>query len=272
MPGQAGKRCPSMPRSLGRRADIDDALRDAVCCTVCKADHILIRGCDGDAGASKCTGFKYAGAAWEFGFAGAHQALATVSLAVFMRSPSWISVLAAIRLFSSIWTEARSYGPLRSLPNSSAISTQDQFEGNLSSIGEDGVHRAPDLYMVVQGQTEQQTLFEQTPDDFTEGRVFYHCARSSLHAPVIAFTCFDVPLDREPLNRVREELRISRGIIVVSLEKSGVIAHQMARKLRSAGFTPQKSELSSHQISIYRNCPHFHAELPSNLSMEQAGR
>ena len=47
----------------------------AVRVTVCKADHILIRGCDGDTGASKCTGFKYAGAAWEFGLAGAHQAL-----------------------------------------------------------------------------------------------------------------------------------------------------------------------------------------------------
>ena len=59
----------------------------AVRVTVCKADHLLIRGCDGDAGASKCTGFKYAGAAWEFGLAGAQQALvmngSTVSFAGF---------------------------------------------------------------------------------------------------------------------------------------------------------------------------------------------
>ena len=33
------------------------------------------------------------------------------------------------------------------------------------------------------------------------------------------------------------------------LKKSEVRAHVMARKLRSAGFTPQKSELSSHQMS-----------------------
>ena len=31
--------------------------------------------------------------------------------------------------------------------------------------------------------------------------------------------------------------------------KSEVRAHQIARKLRSAGFTPQKSELSSHQMA-----------------------
>ena len=52
-----------------------------------QADHILMRGCDGDTGASKCTGFKYAGGAWEFGLARAHQALvvngSTVSFAVF---------------------------------------------------------------------------------------------------------------------------------------------------------------------------------------------
>ena len=38
--------------------------------TVCKADHILFHGCDGDAGASKCAGLKHAGA----GLAGMHQA------------------------------------------------------------------------------------------------------------------------------------------------------------------------------------------------------
>ena len=85
----------------------------------------------------------------------------TVSFAVFMRSPSWISVLAAIRMFSSIWTEARSYGlvaePLRSLLDGSAISTQDQFEENLSAMGEDDVDRALDLYKVVQGRTGQRT-------------------------------------------------------------------------------------------------------------------
>ena len=51
----------------------------------------------------------------------------------------------------------------------------------------------------------------------------------------------------------------------------------MARTLRSAGFTPQelRAELSSNGFSMRlrgaRLTPHFHAELPSNLSMEQAG-
>ena len=44
--------------------------------TVCKADHILFRGCDGDAGPSKCAGFKHAGAQLEFGLTGTHQAFA----------------------------------------------------------------------------------------------------------------------------------------------------------------------------------------------------
>jgi len=41
----------------------------------CKADHILISGCDGGTGASKWTGIKNTGAPWELGLAEAHQTL-----------------------------------------------------------------------------------------------------------------------------------------------------------------------------------------------------
>jgi glutamate synthase (NADPH/NADH) len=41
----------------------------------CKADHILISGCEGGTGASKWTGIRSAGASWELGLAEAHQAL-----------------------------------------------------------------------------------------------------------------------------------------------------------------------------------------------------
>jgi len=41
----------------------------------CKADHILISGCEGGTGASKWTGIKNAGATWELGIAEAHQTL-----------------------------------------------------------------------------------------------------------------------------------------------------------------------------------------------------
>jgi glutamate synthase (NADPH/NADH) len=41
----------------------------------CKADHILISGCDGGTGASKWTGIKSAGAPWELGLVEAHQTL-----------------------------------------------------------------------------------------------------------------------------------------------------------------------------------------------------
>jgi glutamate synthase (NADPH/NADH) len=41
----------------------------------CKADHILISGCEGGTGASKWTGIKSAGAPWELGLAESHQAL-----------------------------------------------------------------------------------------------------------------------------------------------------------------------------------------------------
>jgi len=41
----------------------------------CKADHILISGCDGGTGASKWTGIKHAGAPWEIGLAETHQTL-----------------------------------------------------------------------------------------------------------------------------------------------------------------------------------------------------
>eukprot|EP00931_Biecheleriopsis_adriatica_P035288 TRINITY_DN2030_c0_g1_i3.p1 TRINITY_DN2030_c0_g1~~TRINITY_DN2030_c0_g1_i3.p1 ORF type:complete len:2151 (-),score=484.82 TRINITY_DN2030_c0_g1_i3:46-6498(-) len=41
----------------------------------CKADHILISGCDGGTGASKWTGIKHAGAPWELGLAETHQTL-----------------------------------------------------------------------------------------------------------------------------------------------------------------------------------------------------
>jgi glutamate synthase (NADPH/NADH) len=41
----------------------------------CKADHILISGCEGGTGASKWTGIKSAGASWELGLAESHQAL-----------------------------------------------------------------------------------------------------------------------------------------------------------------------------------------------------
>merc|ERR1719183_17838 len=41
----------------------------------CKADHILIGGCDGGTGASKWTGIKHAGAPWEIGLAETHQTL-----------------------------------------------------------------------------------------------------------------------------------------------------------------------------------------------------
>jgi glutamate synthase (NADPH/NADH) len=41
----------------------------------CKADHILISGCDGGTGASKWTGIKSTGAPWELGLAEAHQTL-----------------------------------------------------------------------------------------------------------------------------------------------------------------------------------------------------
>mmetsp|Transcript_62362 Transcript_62362/g.174232 ORF Transcript_62362/g.174232 Transcript_62362/m.174232 type:complete len:2159 (-) Transcript_62362:60-6536(-) len=41
----------------------------------CKADHILISGCDGGTGASKWTGIKHAGAPWEVGLAETHQTL-----------------------------------------------------------------------------------------------------------------------------------------------------------------------------------------------------
>ena len=53
-------------------------------------------------------------------------------------------------------------------------------------------------------------------------------------------------------------------------KKSEVRAHQMARKLRSAGFTPQKirGELSSNgcplELRTAGFTPYFHAELPSN--------
>ena len=59
--------------------------------------------------------------------------------------------------------------------------------------------------------------------------------------------------------------------------KSEVRAHQMARKLRSAGFTPQKlrAELSSNLSALKLRGAgltpqNLHAGLPSNLSMEQA--
>merc|ERR1719183_1090631 len=41
----------------------------------CKADHILISGCDGGTGASKWTGIKNTGAPWELGLAETHQTL-----------------------------------------------------------------------------------------------------------------------------------------------------------------------------------------------------
>jgi len=41
----------------------------------CKADHILISGCEGGTGASKWTGIKHAGAPWELGLAESHQTL-----------------------------------------------------------------------------------------------------------------------------------------------------------------------------------------------------
>merc|ERR1719197_1519246 len=41
----------------------------------CKADHILISGCEGGTGASKWTGIKNAGASWELGIAESHQTL-----------------------------------------------------------------------------------------------------------------------------------------------------------------------------------------------------
>eukprot|EP00931_Biecheleriopsis_adriatica_P035296 TRINITY_DN2030_c0_g2_i2.p1 TRINITY_DN2030_c0_g2~~TRINITY_DN2030_c0_g2_i2.p1 ORF type:complete len:2144 (-),score=477.93 TRINITY_DN2030_c0_g2_i2:299-6730(-) len=41
----------------------------------CKADHILISGCEGGTGASKWTGIKSAGAPWELGIAETHQTL-----------------------------------------------------------------------------------------------------------------------------------------------------------------------------------------------------
>jgi len=41
----------------------------------CKADHILISGCEGGTGASKWTGIKSAGAPWELGLAETHQTL-----------------------------------------------------------------------------------------------------------------------------------------------------------------------------------------------------
>merc|ERR1719498_2215831 len=41
----------------------------------CKADHILISGCEGGTGASKWTGIKNAGATWELGLVEAHQTL-----------------------------------------------------------------------------------------------------------------------------------------------------------------------------------------------------
>merc|ERR1719247_937137 len=41
----------------------------------CKADHILISGCEGGTGASKWTGIKNAGASWELGIAETHQTL-----------------------------------------------------------------------------------------------------------------------------------------------------------------------------------------------------
>ena len=59
--------------------------------------------------------------------------------------------------------------------------------------------------------------------------------------------------------------------------KSEVRAHQMARKLGSAGFTPQKlrAELSSNLSALKLRGAgltpqNLHAGLPSNLSMEQA--
>ena len=71
---------------------------------------------------------------------------------------------------------------------------------------------------------------------------------------------------------------ISRSEKVQNLPASGssskVRARQMARKLRSARFTPQKlrAELSSNGCSMRLRgaglTPHFHAELPSDLSME----
>eukprot|EP00928_Gymnodinium_smaydae_P094426 TRINITY_DN792_c0_g1_i6.p1 TRINITY_DN792_c0_g1~~TRINITY_DN792_c0_g1_i6.p1 ORF type:complete len:2136 (-),score=409.08 TRINITY_DN792_c0_g1_i6:291-6698(-) len=41
----------------------------------CKADHILISGCEGGTGASKWTGIRSAGAPWELGLAESHQTL-----------------------------------------------------------------------------------------------------------------------------------------------------------------------------------------------------
>ena len=57
---------------------------------------------------------------------------------------------------------------------------------------------------------------------------------------------------------VAEISGFSRSEKVQNLPASGssseVRAHQMARKLRSAGFTPQKSELSSHRMAIIWSC------------------
>ena len=40
-----------------------------------KVDRVLVRGCDGDTGASECAGNKHTGAPWEFGLAETHQTL-----------------------------------------------------------------------------------------------------------------------------------------------------------------------------------------------------
>ena len=110
----------------------------------------------------------------------------TVSFAVFMRSPSWISVLAAIKNFCSIWTEARSYGlvadhfdifqTVRPSPRRISLrricrpwvktaSTQLPIDGRLCK---------GKLNNKLDGCLAP-SCFEHTPDDFTEGRVFHHC-------------------------------------------------------------------------------------------------
>ena len=47
--------------------------------------------------------------------------------------------------------------------------------------------------------------------------------------------------------------------------KSEVRAHQMARKLRSSGLTPQKSELSSHQMAPGGVISHWRSRLALEL-------
>ena len=216
----------------------------------------------------------------------------TVSFAVFMRSPPWISVLAAIRIFSSIWTEARSYGLVADHLDRCRTVRPSPRRISLRRICRPWVKTASTEILIYtrlcRGKLNIRLDDCLAPSCSstrltTLGRVVFFIIALALRFTLpfdrhCFHTFVDVPMDRGPMNLVREELRISRGIIVVAPGKirgeSSSNGSEVAEcRVQSAKI---RAELSS--ILYPRNLrsaaftPHFHAELPSNLSMEQAGR